>query len=115
MSANRNEQTLPTSPGSPAAPGGMTVGAAAELLAAPHARAARPAAASRPAAEPVPDSATLVANLRRALPAGQSAAAVERVPAAVAGASPRDIAAAVRGILSPRSLRDGEGDGDDAT
>ena len=113
MSANRTEQTLPTSPGSPAAPRGMTVGLAA-LPAAPHARAARPAAASRPPAEPVPDSATLVANLRRALPAGQSAAAVERVPAAVAGASPRDIAAAVRGILSPRSLRDGEGDVRDA-
>ena len=72
MSANRNEQTLPTSPGSPAAPDGMTVGDAAELLAAPHARAARPAAASRPAAAPRADYRGWVTSIATQLEAATS-------------------------------------------
>ena len=105
MSANRTELTRSTSPGSPAAPNGVTVGAAVSPAAPQVLDAAAAATASR--LTPAPTTAAMATHLRRVLGVGDGVAAVPAAarPEAV---SPRDIAATVRDIMSPRG---GEGGG----
>ena len=99
MSANRIELTRSTSPGSPAAPNGVTVGAAVSPAAPQVLDAGAAAAASR--LTPAPTTAAMATHLRRVLGVGD-VAAVAPAAARPEAVSPRDMAAKVRDIMSPR-------------
>ena len=104
MSANLMELTRSTSPGSPATPNGVTV-EAAEAPAAPQVLdAAAAAAASR--LTPAPTTAALATHLRRVLGVGDGTAVAPAAARPVV-VSPRDMAAKVRDIMSPRGGESG--------
>ena len=105
MSANLMELTRPTSPGSPATPNGVTVEAAGAPAAPQVLDATAAAAASR--LTPAPTTAAMATHLRRVLGVGDGAA-VAPAAAMPKAVSPRDMAAKVRDIMSPRG---GEGGG----